>query len=383
MLGPRLSTLSEDAREQVAFAVNGIRDALGDIEHGSTSAESTRSEALGRILSLAAPRLRDLVAGKGAPDSDGTVSLVIQGEGGRYHLSLGTGRSGRGTPVPEMQVAGPRQGGRDGLLFGARFFDDAPRGPWSAGRGRPDDELAILAALDALSPHLPAGDGSLSANASLDFTAEAEMVRADGGFPGATCREYLDALRNEVVRGMMAGAVHAVAATAVLQEKAGYVWGARYLAYDDTDKRSCRVPVERAVACFHSNVDLIDDHAAWIVGAEPGADGAPARLSVWGFRRGKDDPAEAAEAAMAGGLSALGEPHVSLDLVTHAVTVRAGFDPGALAGNVLNGATRDQEVYGRLKATLKEGGAETCRDFGHLSPEGYEEDVEEPASPAP
>lgn len=381
MLGPRVSALPDDAREEADYAVRSIREDLREAD-GDTSAESIRRDALGRMLSLAGPRLRALVERQGAPTPDGTTKLSIEAGGIRYGLTLGTvqaaGRGGQGEMRPNLVLTAPTPEGRTGLLLSATFYSDRNGVIHCGASARNDRETDVMTALEGLAPHLPPDDGPPRPATFLDLSAEAAMVRADGGFPGPTCREFLDTLRTEFVRGTLANAGEALGRAAALQAEAGYVWGGRYLAYDDFDKMSCRLPVEGTVACFHLNVDLCDEHRCWIVGFEPGPDGQPSALSAWGYEWGGSDIPAAAEAAVADGLSALGEPHVSLDLATGEVRARAGFNPGALVSNVLHGATRDAEVFADLPRRCKRGGTETRSDFHAFAPGEPEEEVSGP-----
>ncbi len=377
-MGPRVSALSMNSRQQVALGLSGIRDALREGQlYGTSTVEYVRKEAMVHILSLTAPRLRALVQAEGATQPDGTARLRM--DGSRYVLTLGSGRSGKGEVVPSLNVEGTDEDGESLTLLNARFFDDSGSDPWAAASCRCDREVAILDFLDAAAPHMPAWDGTLAVGVLARYTAEHEMVRADGGFPGATCREHLERLREEAVSGMMLAAARELPDLAQMQKAAGYVWGTRYLAYDDTDKRACAVSVPGAVACFHENIDLIDDRVSWIVAVEPGAGADGGRVSAWGFKRGEGNPVEAASAAMSGGLSALGDPDISVDLASGAAQVREGLDPTALVGNVLHGVTRDIEAFKDLPSTFRGIGTEVSTDFTTFLPGTFDDDWDEEA----
>lgn len=375
-MGPRVSALSMNSRQQVALELSSIRDALKEGRlYGTSTVEHVRREALVHTLSLAAPRLRALVQAEGATQPDGTTRLRMDGSG--YVLTLGSGRSGTGEAVPSLDVEGTDEDGETITLLNARFFDDSGSDPWAAASCRSDCEVAILDFLDAAAPHMPKWDGTLVVGLLARYRAEHEMVRADGGFPGATCREHLERLREEAVRGMMLAVARELPGLAQMQKAAGYVWGGQYLAYDDTDKRACAVPVAGAVACFHENIDLIDDRISWIVAVEPGDGADGGRVAAWSFKRGEGNPVDAASAAMSGGLATLGEPDISVALAGGTPTVREGLDPGALVGNVLHGVTRDIEAFKDLPSTFRGIGTEVSTDFTTFLPGTFDDDWDE------
>ena len=368
----RIAELSPVAREQVDRASKSVRDNYRK-EYGASLVESVRRDALENVLSLCAPRMR------AACEAAGGVLEATGADGTLYRAVMGTDRRSTGETFPELEVASVDGDAGERRLMTALFFDHETPEPWSRGSGRVDRQTDILAALDAFRPLLAPWDGWSTPGGGFiaKHSAEREMVRLDGGFAGATCRAHLEALR----RGSSAGAMERIAFfvpnVVRNQVEAGYVWGERFLAYDDTDKRACAVAVPGASAAFHENVDLIDDHASWFVAVETDADGSATRVSVVGFDRFRDDPVEAAARLAEAGWGGLA-PHVSYDLRTGALTVAEGFDESALVSSVLYGAERDDEAFADLDGTFEGVGVEARTDFECFGRD-YDPDAEAPA----
>lgn len=381
---PKLAALSGRAREQVDRALSRIREALDGEEYGVSTAEYHRVNAMEKVLSLAAPGLRAVVEERGTPRPDGRTAIGLKVGEADLVLALGTGKSGLGEDVPQLKLEQPRRG-YSVQIIEARFFVDADGRPFAHGQGRLSEEALILDALDAVAPMVPPAKARARENSLVELSAEAEMVGADGGFPGATCRAYVEALRDAVIAGSLAEVARQVPGLARMQAAAGYAWGGRYLAFDDTDVRSGSLPIPGAEACMHENVDLVDDRQRWVLSLTRDGEGRPSRLSVWAHERGSAPTAELVDAAIARGAVALGEPTLTLDLSTGEMGIREGTAaPGTLATNVVNGIERDLKAYRDLKKTFGGIGVEDRTDFGSFMPGDPQEDMDDEApSPSP
>ena len=379
MATTRLSALSDDARRQVERSLGNVRKDMDGREYGISMAENVRSESMNRMLSLVAPCLRRFMSAEAGPGPDGSRAIGMEVDGVSYELRLSRDRNRRGEAVETLVVGEPRDG-YIRPLFNAEYHGDGTDKPWASGHGRLSTEAEALSLLDAMAPRLQEHAGELNPGVLTRFTAEVDMVAADGNLVGATCREFLEALRNEMVRGGLERVSRDLPGLAAAQAEAGYAWGERYLAYNDTDIRSCCIPVPGAVACLHENVDLADDPSRWVVAVEP--DG---RVSVWGYTRGSHDTRTPVDAAVSEGIAALGQPDVSFDPATGTVTNGGrDFDVCTLVANVSHALGADTGTFANLAEPSEDDEVEARTDFGAFSARmsEFEDEWDEPEDAA-
>lgn len=312
---------------------------------------------------VAALRLRTLVESDPLPagierrPADGAHIFRV----GDANLSLAEGLTRNGHPVTNLSVV---DDGGDRIL-GADFH--VVEGKSIVGATcAPGQESGLFAFLDRIRPLVPTMPGAL-ARETLPITArygdEIELVEADGGLPGAICREVVLGMYRMMAQSVLIDAAAALPTVTRIQAENGYVWGEKFLTYEDFDRRACSVPVDGHVAAFYVDIDVCSHLNAFLVAAKVDPEGLATEVMVWGVSRDSDDAYVFVESARTGGVGSLRQPNLRLDLRTGALTMKEASDPDTLIGTVLYGIRGMSRAFVNLPATLEQGGTEERTDF--------------------
>lgn len=251
----------------------------------------------------------------------------------------------------------------------------------SQGRVRPDLFRYLMAMAPAMSVE-PTGVPLVVARV-LRAEDIAPLVEHDGGYPGrltAACAAEMSKLQL-----LIAAQTHGdvIGHNAADFEKLGYVWGEKFLAYNDTDIHSFAIPTgdPRLTAVVHRNIDLCAAPNSFLVLVERGEDGRVVRLEghnvydpVWQMAEwGEDWEDTVAELARQRGSfinpqavqprfgasgfadllasgSGLPEPVFSVDLRTEAVRFGPGYGESVLPQYLAAVARNDRSVLDVLLA---------------------------------
>jgi hypothetical protein len=148
-----------------------------------------------------------------------------------------------------------------------------------------DDFRSFTAFADALKRALPHRADQLSGKDERKYPIDPSyraLADADGGLPGpvttAAVEEYF-LITSRHVSDWAARRIPEIVAT---QTERGFVWGEKYLNFNDIDDSCCAIPtqVEGRSALFHENISLINDYRSYIAWVDSNDDGSPASLSV-------------------------------------------------------------------------------------------------------
>jgi hypothetical protein len=152
----------------------------------------------------------------------------------------------------------------------------------------PDGDFHRLAAFSsALALALPHKADQLSGK-----TAEREieplnanfknLLDADGGLPGPISASVVDEYNAFTAFEISKWAAPTLRELASAQNERDFVWGEKYLNYNDLDDSCFAIPtgVTGRSALFHDNISLINDYRSYIAWVDTSDDGTPSELSV-------------------------------------------------------------------------------------------------------
>ena len=245
-------------------------------------------------------------------------------------------------------------------------------------------------AMDALRPALevtPAADGKEYTEqqvfrASLRGMDYAELLQADGGIAGGLCRQAAAVIQREVAGKVMGWARKALPEVAAEHRRRGYVWGKKYLEYNDLDDSTFEIPVAdgRSVAVYHQNISLISDFFGYVAQADLDGAGGVAAISVTAVNRNSDRVRQIAESVAAG--TPWKGPTIRHDFTTGTTTFAEAIDSTDILGTFAFYLKVDHEmVCGGMRDGDRKDSAADLTDFSSF--ERDDEFDEEGDLPAP
>lgn len=108
------------------------------------------------------------------------------------------------------------------------------------------------------------------------------LVNADGGLPGAMTAAAVDEYFADTMREIARWAITRIPDIAANQKDRGFIWGEKYLNFNDIDDSCCAIPSDAPgrSAVFHENISLINEYRAYIAWTDTTSDGEASTLSV-------------------------------------------------------------------------------------------------------
>lgn len=312
---------------------------------------------------VAALRLRSLIetdplpAGVERLAADG--ARIFRMDGGNISLAEGLTRNGH--PVLNLSVVDDA-----GVRILAADFHVVEDKSIVGATCHPGREQALFAFLDRIRPLMPQEVVPFTRD-SLPITTrlsdEVRLVEADGGLPGPICSELVLGMYGIMARSVLTEAAAKLPTLARVQQESGYVWGSKFLTYEDFDRRACAVPIEGHVAAFHMDVDLCTDRNSFLIAARLDPADVVTEVMAWGIDRETDDAYAFVESARTAGVDSLREPDLRLDLRSLVLTAKDASDPNRLIGTVLYGIRGMSRAFLNLEATVNGGDTEDRTDF--------------------
>lgn len=158
---------------------------------------------------------------------------------------------------------------------------------WIIGMGTmmQSDFRAVMAFSDALVRALPHRADQLAGKGERPYRIDGSykaLADADGGLPGPITSAAVDEYFLITARHVGDWAARRIPAIVANQIERGFVWGEKYLNFNDIDDSCCAVPtdVEGRSALFHENISLINDYRSYLAWVDTDDAVAPSALSV-------------------------------------------------------------------------------------------------------
>lgn len=214
------------------------------------------------------------------------------------------------------------------------------------------DFRAVMAFSDALVRALPHRADQLAGKGERPYRIDGSykaLADADGGLPGPITSAAVDEYFLITARHVGYWASGRIPAIVANQIERGFVWGEKYLNFNDIDDSCCAVPteVEGRSALFHENISLINDYRSYLAWVDTDDAGVPATLSVRmisseemtgqvidAFRRGDAEPTLSIDFAT--GEVLLADNYHDTDLL-HTFAFYLGVDDRMYVGGEMDG----------------------------------------------
>ncbi len=148
-----------------------------------------------------------------------------------------------------------------------------------------DDFRSFTAFSDALKRALPHRADELAGKDERSYPIDPSykaLADADGGLPGRITSAAVDEYFLVTSRHVGDWAARRIPEIVANQTERRFVWGEKYLNFNDIDDSCCAVPteVEGRSALFHENISLINDYRSYIAWVDTNEDGTTRSLSV-------------------------------------------------------------------------------------------------------
>ena len=342
--------------------------ALG--EYAMASMDRELGHAMSPIAAVAAVRIREtvesdpLATGISRSPADGASVFALDGQ---PCISIANRIGFRGEPAVTLSVS------VDGNCLLLADFDPLDRTMVTAHcpTGREADLFDFLDRIRASVPETRLRQGDLPIQTR--YADEIALIEADGGLPGEICRLLILGMYRMRATGVLADAAKEIPAIVERQKAGGFVWGERFLSFQDLDRRSCAVPMPGHSAAFFQNVDACADTNSFLVAV------GKREILVWGIDRERDDVHETVEAATRG-VEGLPEPDLRARIAGKDMTLREPCDASQVVPLLHYGLRSMARAFGNLQETLEDDGTEVGTDFERFR-RGWDPELDGPASP--
>lgn len=169
-----------------------------------------------------------------------------------------------------------------------------------------------------------------------------DLIDADGGLPGLNSALAVEQYFADTARHVSDWAASRIPSIVENQMTRGFVWGQKYLNFNDLDDSCCAIPtdVPGRYALFHENISLINDYRSYIAWVDTDAEGIPTDLSVH-MVHPDDHIGPAVERLVAGNL----DPTLGIEFSTREVTLAANYLETDLLGTFAFYLRVDEKMY--------------------------------------
>ncbi len=147
------------------------------------------------------------------------------------------------------------------------------------------DFRSLLAFSTALKEALPHRADQLAGKGERPYPIDASylaLADSDGGLPGPITAAAVDEYFLVTARHVGDWAASRIPAIVANQVERGFLWGEKYLNFNDLDDSCCAVPTDVAgrTAVFHENISLINEYRAYLAWVDTDDAGDLETLSV-------------------------------------------------------------------------------------------------------
>lgn len=277
-------------------------------------------------------------------DADGDPRFMMQ-------VSKGRETSDKGIPEENVVIkvleSYKPQSGLRGYQTTVMEAELNYREKWIIGMGSmmQSDFRAVMAFSEALRNALPHRADQLAGKDERPYPIDESyqaLADADGGLPGPITSAAVDEyflITSRHVGDWAAGRIPAIVAN---QVERGFIWGEKYLNFNDIDDSCCAVPteVEGRSALFHENISLINDYRSYLAWVDTDDAGVPATLSVRMI-----SSAEMTGPIVDAFRKGAAEPTLSIDFATGEVSLADNYHNTDLLGTFAFYLAVDDKMY--------------------------------------